>query len=102
VQCPIDGCGGLQPLKITVEKTPEILVKDPAVDEEHAKSQCCISDVESNLIIQGTPYVLVQVIFHNGSYFCRITVLNNQNVLYDGRLHNIVETDFRNRDICFS
>jgi hypothetical protein len=51
-------------------------------------SLCCISDIESNLIIQGTPYVLVQVILHNGSHFYRITVLNNQKVLYDGRLHN--------------
>jgi len=32
--------------------------------------------------------VLVQVILHNGSHFHGITVLNNQNVLYDGRLHN--------------
>ncbi len=32
--------------------------------------------------------MLVQVILHNGSHFHGITVLNNQNVLYDGRLHN--------------
>jgi hypothetical protein len=67
---------------------PAILVIDPAVDEEHAMSICCISDIESNLIIQGTPYVLVQVILHNGSHFHGITVLNHQNVLYDSRLHN--------------
>ena len=88
VQCPIEGCGGLQPLKITIEKMPAILVIDPAVDEENTMSLCFISDIESNLMIQGTPYVLVQVILHNGSHFRGITVLNNQNVLYDGILHN--------------
>ncbi len=50
MQCPIEGCGGLQPLKITIEKMPAILVIDPAVDEEHEMSLCCISDIELRAI----------------------------------------------------
>jgi hypothetical protein len=90
VICPVGGCIGLQALKIGVEKMPAILVIEPTakVDEGNKMPLCCISDIESNLINQDTPYVLVQVILHNGSHFCRITVLNNQNVLCDGRLNN--------------
>ena len=45
----------------------------------------CIEDIERNLTVQGTMYALVQVMLHNGSHYCGITVLDNQNVLYDGK-----------------
>ena len=44
VQCSIEGCGGLQALKIVVEKMPPILVIEPADDEKHSMTLCCISD----------------------------------------------------------
>ncbi len=31
MQCPIEGCGGLQPLKVNVEKKPAILVMESGV-----------------------------------------------------------------------
>ena len=90
VQCPIEGCGGLgglQVLKIGIEKAPAILVIDTGarVDEGHTMPLSCIEDIERNLTIQGTMYALVQVVLHNGSHYRGITVLDNQNILYDGK-----------------
>jgi hypothetical protein len=56
IQCPVEGCGGVQPLKLIVEKLPAILVIDSAVDGEYALLLCCLSDIESNSTIQGTQY----------------------------------------------
>jgi hypothetical protein len=90
VICPIGGCIGLQALKIGVEKMPAILVIEPTaeVDEGNKMPLCCISDIESNLTVQGTPYELVQVMLHNGSHYRGLTLLGNQNVLYDGKYCN--------------
>jgi hypothetical protein len=90
VQCPIAGCNGLQPLKISIEKLPPILVLEIAatVDGRDETLLSCIEDIESKLTIQGTLYALVQVILHNGSHYRGVTVLNNQNVLYDGKFCN--------------
>lgn len=81
VQCPIVGCNGLQPLKISIEKLPPILVLEIAatVDGRDETLLSCIEDIESKLTIQGTLYALVQVILHNGSHYRGVTVLNNQN-----------------------
>ena len=76
---------------------PPILVIEPTVDEEHSMTLCCISDIEINLTVQGTPYALVQVILHNGSHYRGIIVVNILNVLYDGTFYNefksIAETE---------
>ena len=87
VQCPIVGCGGQQALKIGIEKTPAILVIETTatVNERDTIPLSCIDDIERNLTVQGTKYALVQVILHNGSHYRGITVLDNQNVLYDGK-----------------
>ncbi len=58
------------------------------VDEGNKMPLCCISDIESNLTVQGTPYELVQVMLHNGSHYRGLTLLGNQNVLYDGKYCN--------------
>jgi hypothetical protein len=88
VQCPIVGCGGQQALKIGIEKMPAILVIETTatVNEGHTFPLSCIDDIERSLTVQGTKYALVQVILHNGSHYRGITVLDNQNVLYDGKL----------------
>ena len=98
VHCPIEGRGGVQCLEIEIEKMPPILVLDIepqpqeiSVDEGHEVGEgngmlrlTCISDIEKHLTVQNTQYVLVQVILHNGNHYRGITVLSNQNVLYDG------------------
>ena len=55
------------------------------VDEGHTMPLSCIEDIEINLTVQGTEYTLVQVFLHNGSHYRGITVLDKQNVLYDGK-----------------
>jgi len=87
------GCVGQQALKIGIEKMPGILVIDIAatvVEEGHTMPVTvkCIEDVVRNLTVQGTKYALVQVILHNGSHYRGVTVLGNQNVLYDGKFCN--------------
>ena len=74
-------------MKIGIEKVPAILVIETGarVDEGHTMPLSCIEDIERNLTIQGTMYALVQVMLHNGSHYRGITVLDNQNVLYDGK-----------------
>ena len=93
VQCRMVGCVGQQALKIGIEKMPGILVIDIAatvVEEGHTMPVTveCIEDVVRNLTVQGTKYALVQVILHNGSHYRGVTVLGNQNVLYDGKFCN--------------
>ena len=93
VQCRMVGCVGQQALKIGIEKMPGILVIDIAatvVEEGHTMPVTveCIEDVVRNLTVQGTKYALVQVILHNGSHYRGVTVLSNQNVLYDGKFCN--------------
>ena len=75
-------------MKIGIEKMPAILVIETTatVNEGHTFPLSCIDDIERSLTVQGTKYALVQVILHNGSHYLGITVLDNQNILYDGKL----------------
>ena len=45
-----------------------------------------MNDIDHELIIDGTRYMLVYVILNSSSHFQGVTVINHQHVLYDGML----------------
>lgn len=87
VHCSMSECDGLQSINIHLQKMPTILVIEPTAAGDDMPL-LCMGDIESNLTIKGFSYVLLQVILHNGGHYRGITIVNNQNVLYDGKCFN--------------
>jgi hypothetical protein len=84
VHCSTPDCGGMCTLKTKMVQCPIILIIEPC-----AVNTCPIMsmhDIEHELIIDGTRYMLVYVILNSSSHFRGVTVINHQYVLYDGML----------------
>ena len=84
VHCSTPDCGGMCTLKTKMVQCLIILIFEPC-----AVNTCPImsmNDIEHELIINGTRYMLVYVILNSSSHFQGVTVINHQHVLYDGML----------------
>jgi hypothetical protein len=80
VYCNIQGCSGMNTLMTRMVEFPIILIIEPNTSgpgSSHWIERCPLSsmnDIEHELIIHDTWYMLVQVALHSACHFCGISV----------------------------
>jgi hypothetical protein len=80
VHCNIPCCSGICILTTRMVQLPVILVIEPktsAMQSTHRIDRCpllCMNDIEHELIIHDTWYMLVQVMLQSRCHFCGVAV----------------------------